>query len=412
MVEVVPRSTVAVVHDQLGRLTARIGVPAQIVGDHGGDLAKGIALFREVHGGVVDTYDVGHELACLFKAELEPDAPWQEFVRQAGVGRATSQQVRGGVPRSPALRTKARYQDPAGLVRWGEAILELEHADLAGHAWRSSVGVRRRTRNSGSRAVGWVRGSAADLASWRGLLAIIATTQGQVRATGLHLASERALRPLLKPVDGRGRRFAVRVCNSLGLGGRSAQRAHFCNRPISRRRAGGRPPGSPAPRGSDLRPVAEFVRGSAARCRGASLARDARSRGTSRAEAGAASRRSRPGPARLASRPGAETGSRWRRGTSAGSAGRIACTTASFLGTRFDVPATRPRHHEPRRAGSIRQVVPPDSSMDDLMRLRGPSQGRSAAPRERQRTTVAMGLRPASEPPTPTLGRRKLGLDP
>lgn len=44
MVEVVEHSTGAVVHEQLRRLVERIGVPAQIVSDHGGDLAKGIEL--------------------------------------------------------------------------------------------------------------------------------------------------------------------------------------------------------------------------------------------------------------------------------------------------------------------------------------------------------------------------------
>jgi hypothetical protein len=108
MVEVVEHSPGVVVHAQLERLVARIGVPAQIVSDHGGDLAKGIELFRQTHGTVVDTYDVSHKLACLLKAALEPDPRWQEFLRQAGRSRAVLQQARGGVPRPPALRTKAR----------------------------------------------------------------------------------------------------------------------------------------------------------------------------------------------------------------------------------------------------------------------------------------------------------------
>jgi hypothetical protein len=212
MVEVVEHSTGAVVHEQLQRLVARIGVPAQIVSDHGGDLAKGIELLRQTHAGVVDTYDVTHKLACLLKAELEPDPRWQEFLRQAGRTRASLQQAQGGLPRPPALRTKARYQNLDGLVAWGESILKLEHPDLA-----ARLGAQRGSSPADARqwfddTVGWVRGFARDLASWRGLLRSIETTRRQISVEGLHLASGQALKPRLKGGDARGRRFAARVC--------------------------------------------------------------------------------------------------------------------------------------------------------------------------------------------------------
>jgi hypothetical protein len=212
MVEVVEHSTGAVVHEQLQRLVARIGVPAQIVSDHGGDLAKGIDLLRQAHAGVVDTYDVSHKLACLLKAELEPDPRWQEFLRQAGRTRASLQQAQGGLPRPPALRTKARYQNLEGLVAWGEAIVKLEHPGLA-----QRLGAQRGSSPAEAQQwfdlmVGWVRGFTAELASWRGLLEIIAVTRRQISEEGLHLASGPALEPLLATGDERGRRFAMRVC--------------------------------------------------------------------------------------------------------------------------------------------------------------------------------------------------------
>jgi hypothetical protein len=213
MVEVVEHSSGAVVHAQLQRLVARIGVPAQIVCDHGGDLAKGIELLRREHAGVVDTYDVSHKLACLLKAELEPDPRWQEFVRQAGRTRALLQQAKGGLPRPPALRTKARYQNLEGLVAWGESILELEHAGLAQCLGRQRGGSPAEARQWFDQTVGWVVGFAGELASWRGLLAIIETTRQQVNAEGLHLASGHALEPLLEASDDRGRRFADQVCD-------------------------------------------------------------------------------------------------------------------------------------------------------------------------------------------------------
>ena len=212
MVEVVEHSTGAVVYEQLERLTGRIGVPAQIVSDHGGDLAKGIELLRRAHPEVVDTYDVSHKLACLLKAELEPDPRWQEFLREAGRTRACLQQARGGVPRPPVLRTKGRYQNLEGMVSWGESVLALDHPGMA-----AVLGAQRDTSSSEARqwfdrTVGWVSGFASDLALWRELLTIIATTQEQVRDEGLHLASGEALASTLQPRNARGQRFADRVC--------------------------------------------------------------------------------------------------------------------------------------------------------------------------------------------------------
>jgi hypothetical protein len=212
MVEVVEHSSGAVVHAQLQRLSARIGVPAQIVSDHGGDLAQGIELFRQAHPAVVDTDDVSHRLACLLKAELEPDPRWQEFLRQAGRTRAVLQPARGGVPRPPALRPQARSQDLEGLVAWGESLLKLEHPGLA-----ARLGAQRGSSPAAAQqwfdaTVGGVRGFAADLARWRERLEIIATTRRQISAGGLHLASGAALEPRLEAGAAQTRQFAARVC--------------------------------------------------------------------------------------------------------------------------------------------------------------------------------------------------------
>jgi hypothetical protein len=219
MVEVVTTSNGAVVCEQLQRLIERIGVPAQIVSDHGGDLAKGIELLREAHPEVVDTYDVSHKLACLLKAELEPDARWQEFVRQAGRTRALLQQAAGGVPWPPALRTQARYQNLEPLVAWGEETLRLDHAALDSRLAAQRGTTPAQAREWFHQTVGWVREFAAELASWRGLLTIIEQARRHVREDGLHTESARGLRQRLTATDARGERFAERACEFVAAQG-------------------------------------------------------------------------------------------------------------------------------------------------------------------------------------------------
>jgi hypothetical protein len=211
MVEVVTTSNGVVVSDQLRRLIERIGVPVQIVSDHGGDLTKGIELLGRSYPEVVDTYDVSHKLACLLKAELETEARWQEFVRQAGQTRAFLQQAAGGVPRPPALRTKARYQNLEPLVAWGREVLRCNDPGWDGRLARQRSTTPAEARRWFDQKMGWVGGFSAELASWQSLLSIIEQAQRQIREDGLHSASASRLRRRLAPIDARGRRFAKRV---------------------------------------------------------------------------------------------------------------------------------------------------------------------------------------------------------
>jgi hypothetical protein len=211
MVEVVTTSNGVVVSDQLRRLIGQIGVPVQIVSDHGGDLTKGIELLGQSYPQIIDTYDVSHKLACLLKAEVESEARWQEFVRRAGQTRAFLQQAAGGVPRPPALRTKARYQNLGPLVAWGLEILRLNKPGLDDRlaAQRSTTSAE--ARRWFDQKLGWVDEFSADLASWQGLLSIIEQTKRQIREGGLHSASASEMRRRLTPIDVRGRHFAKRV---------------------------------------------------------------------------------------------------------------------------------------------------------------------------------------------------------
>lgn len=211
MVEVVTTSNGVVVNDQLRRLIARIGVPVQIVSDHGTDLTRGIELLSQSYPEVVDTYDVGHKLACLLKAELEPDPRWQEFLRRAGQTRAFLQQAAGGVPRPPALRTKARYQNLEPLLAWGLELLRWNHPGLDDRLARQRGDTPTEARRWFDQKVGWVGDFAGDLARWQSLLSIIEQTQRQIREDGLHAASAETLRRRSTPIDVRGRQFAERV---------------------------------------------------------------------------------------------------------------------------------------------------------------------------------------------------------
>ncbi len=111
-VRVLEHSNGEAVQEELDKAAARVGcVPKQIVSDHGPDVQRGIRLYQDQEGNadVVATYDVTHLLACLLKAELEPDSRWQEFVQHCQQTRQQLQQTKGMFLEPPAWRQKARY---------------------------------------------------------------------------------------------------------------------------------------------------------------------------------------------------------------------------------------------------------------------------------------------------------------
>ncbi|ESQ10343.1 MAG: hypothetical protein N838_10185 [Thiohalocapsa sp. PB-PSB1] len=89
--------------------SARAGGPAQIVCDHGHDLRKGVALFRQQAQGCVETYDISHAIAAHLKAHWRDAARLQGFLQQASTTSSHFQHTDLAFLLPPRQRTKARY---------------------------------------------------------------------------------------------------------------------------------------------------------------------------------------------------------------------------------------------------------------------------------------------------------------
>ena len=115
--------TGADVERRLKRLAGRVGVPKQIVSDHGSDLSKGVRLFQAANPVVVGTYDVTHKLACLVKAELGADPRWAEFLRYCTSSLFQLQQSRGAFLTPPGPRSLERYMNVDRHTEWASRML-------------------------------------------------------------------------------------------------------------------------------------------------------------------------------------------------------------------------------------------------------------------------------------------------
>ena len=117
----------------LGTLRKRLGVPMQVVSDHGSDVLAGIRSWKRTqqdHQHVVETYDITHGLAILLKNQLEPDARWASFVQACQSTRQQLQQTAGSFLKPPSWRSKARFLNVESHLTWANKMLVLLRLDF------------------------------------------------------------------------------------------------------------------------------------------------------------------------------------------------------------------------------------------------------------------------------------------
>ena len=121
--EVMNQTKGEAIYQVLEQVTGRVGVPLQIVSDHGSDLKKGIRLYKEAHSEVLVTYDVTHQSARLLKEELEKDESYQTFAQRCARTRQQLQQSPLSFLMPPTQRAKARYFNVDSLLEWATLVL-------------------------------------------------------------------------------------------------------------------------------------------------------------------------------------------------------------------------------------------------------------------------------------------------
>lgn len=113
------RSNGAIVHEQLGQLTDRCGVPLAVVSDRGSDLKKGIELLQQDHPGMIALYDIVHLVSRLIQKTLLQDTRWEAYRKACCVCANGVRQGKLAHLKPPRPKTKARYMNIDREVRWG-----------------------------------------------------------------------------------------------------------------------------------------------------------------------------------------------------------------------------------------------------------------------------------------------------
>jgi hypothetical protein len=120
--EILYSSNGEIIEQCLNKLSDKVGVPIQIISDHGSDVKKGVDLFIQKHPITIYTYDVTHYMALLFKDELENDECYQSFLKHCSETRNNIQQTRLNFLIPPSQKHQSRYLNVEKLVKWGAEI--------------------------------------------------------------------------------------------------------------------------------------------------------------------------------------------------------------------------------------------------------------------------------------------------
>jgi hypothetical protein len=121
-IEIMEHSTGEMIYNKLINLSQRVGVPVQILSDHGSDLKNGIINYVEQNPHVVYTYDITHKMALLLKKELEHEKKYSEFVKHISASLKQIQQTELYFLIPPKQRVKARYLNIDKYVDWAWGI--------------------------------------------------------------------------------------------------------------------------------------------------------------------------------------------------------------------------------------------------------------------------------------------------
>jgi hypothetical protein len=191
MVEPVEKSDGATVERQLLELSQRTGViPRQLLSDGGADVQSGIKRFCASHPKTAGRKDLAHAAANLVKHELNADATWAAFLKDASHAKAKMRQTQFAFLLPPELKAKARWMNLDSLLTWSRKVMGFVASP------RAVPGVSFEADEL-EQQMGWIRRYQEPLAAWSEMLEVTAASLEYGREHGYHTDAQKELKSKL-----------------------------------------------------------------------------------------------------------------------------------------------------------------------------------------------------------------------
>jgi hypothetical protein len=175
-----------IILSKLDKITEKVGVPVQIVADHGSDLARGIKLYQQNHQDVIYTHDVTHAMALLLKYQLDSNDRYQSFLQKCHTCRQRLQQTELSFLSPPAQRSQCRYFNVERLTDWAIKLLNSSAETLIKLVPdRSPCLIYSKIIEK----LGWLADYQADLIHWNQMVTMTRGLETQLKQLGFNCQS-------------------------------------------------------------------------------------------------------------------------------------------------------------------------------------------------------------------------------
>ena len=211
LIEPVKKSDGSTVCRQLIALSQQTGVvPRELLSDCGGDLQNGIGRFCAQYPQTAGRKDIAHAAANAVKRELNHDATWASFLRDASQAKTQLRQTQWAFLLPPELKAKARWMNLDSLLTWSRKAIGFVASPrpVPGVSWKTDELEER---------MGWIRGYQQPLAAWSLMLEVTACSLNYIRQHGYHREAKQELQCQLAAFTGEEDTPASRVAKSLLL---------------------------------------------------------------------------------------------------------------------------------------------------------------------------------------------------
>jgi hypothetical protein len=175
---------------EYARLAEKIGAPCYLLCDGAVELRHPAQILEKDGVKTIVLRDLKHHAANLLEKRIGRTERFKSFLTEVGLTRNRVQQTELSHVMPPPLKQKSRFMNLAPLLRWSTMILY--HLDHPESGSRDSVRPQRMEEK-----LGWVRGFAEELESWRACQEVIDQTLAWSNRQGLGPSSTDQLRKLL-----------------------------------------------------------------------------------------------------------------------------------------------------------------------------------------------------------------------
>ena len=164
------------VNQQLSELANLYGPPMHIVSDGGPDLKSGIEKYINTQPETKFIYDIKHKIATHLKRLLEKNESWLSFCQLAAQAQGYMRQTDVAALAPPNQRSKCRYMNLGGLLKWAHKIGLLDNDKI-----QPLLDIERKQR-----CLAWLEMYKDDIACWTRLLKITELTITHIAKFGIY----------------------------------------------------------------------------------------------------------------------------------------------------------------------------------------------------------------------------------